>query len=491
LLEATISDTFGIYGGLGSYISRIKRPNPEVGMKTFFSTCALAALLVSISYAGDVSITIYNDNFGLVKQTEELSFKKGTGEVRFDNVAAQIDPTSVHILPKSGGISILEQNYQYDLISTQKIMQKYLGTEISLVTKTGDIRKGILQSFDGNFAILQSSSGEISITNANEIVDYRFGKLPDGLVLKPTLVWWAESDRDTKSDCEVSYLTDGINWHAEYVALVDKDDKNLSLSGWVSIDNQSGATYEDATLKLVAGKVNRVQPPQPQVYGRAMEYDMVAKAAAPQFQEESFFEYHLYSLTRKATVADKETKQLSLFPEASTPVAKVYVVEGQNSWWGGADNKPKIKVNLEFTNSKESGLGMPLPKGKLRTYKADSKGELQFIGEDEIDHTPKDEKVRVFLGEVFDITCERNKINTKDLGPYHKEETYEIKLKNHKDTDVVITVVEPMPGWWEWHITDSNLEYNKVSAYKVEFQVPVKSNGENTLTYTLSYINTY
>ena len=153
-------------------------------MKTLFGTCALAALLVSISYAGDVSITIYNDNFGLVKQTEELSFKKGTGEVRFDNVAAQIDPTSVHILPKSGGISILEQNYQYDLVNTQKIMQKYLGTEIGLVTKTGDIRKGILQSFDGNFAILQSSSGEISITNANEIVDYRFGKLPDGLVLK-------------------------------------------------------------------------------------------------------------------------------------------------------------------------------------------------------------------------------------------------------------------------------------------------------------------
>jgi hypothetical protein len=459
-------------------------------MKTFYGTCLLAIALFSISYAGDVSITIYNDNFGLVKQTEELSFSKGTGEVKFDNVAARIDPTSVHILPKYSGISILEQNYQYDLVNTQKIMQKYIGTEIGLVTKSGDIRKGTLLSFDGKFAILQSPSGEVSITNADQIVDYRFGKLPDGLVLKPTLVWMTDSDKDTKSDCEVSYLTDGINWHAEYVALVDKDDKNLNLSGWVSIDNQSGATYENATLKLVAGKVNRVQPPKPQFY--AEDRYVVAKTIAqPQFQEESFFEYHLYSLTRKATVADKETKQLTLFPEASTPAAKVYVVEGQNSWWGGADNKPKVKVNLEFTNSKESDLGMPLPKGKLRTYKADSQGELQFIGEDEIDHTPKDEKVRVFLGEVFDITCERNKVDTKDLGPYHKEETYEIKIKNHKDTDVVITVVEPTPGWWEWHITTSNLEYNKVSAYKVEFQVPVKSNGESTLTYTLSYINTY
>jgi hypothetical protein len=459
-------------------------------MKTFINTCALAALLVSISYAGDVSITIYNDNFGLVKQTEQLDFKKGLGEVRFDNVAAQIDPTSVYILPKDGGISILEQNYQYDLVNTQKIMQKYLGTEIGLVTKTGDIRKGILQSFDGSFAILQLSSGDISITNATEIVDYRFGKLPDGLVLKPTLVWMAESDRDTKSDCEVSYLTDGINWHAEYVALVDKDDKNLSLSGWVSIDNQSGATYENATLKLVAGKVNRVQPPQP-VYGRVMEADLYSAKAAPQFQEESFFEYHLYSLSRKATVADKETKQLTLFPEASTPAAKIYVVESQNQWYSGGDNKPKVKVNLEFTNSKESGLGMPLPKGKLRTYKADSKGDLQFIGEDEIDHTPKDEKVRVYLGDVFDITCERNKIDTKDLGPYHKQEIYQIKLKNHKDTDVVVTVVEATPGWLEWHITDSNIEYKKISAYKVEFQVPVKTNGENTLTYTIDYINTY
>ena len=460
-------------------------------MKTFCGTCLLAIALFSISNAGDVSITIYNDNFGLVKQTEELSFSKGTGEVKFDNVAAQIDPTSVHILPKTGGISILEQNYQYDLVNTQKIMQKYIGTEIGLVTKSGEIRKGTLLSFDGNFAILQSSSGDVSITNAAQIVDYRFGKLPDGLVLKPTLVWLTESDKDTKSDCEVSYLTDGINWHAEYVALVDKDDKNLSLSGWVSIDNQSGATYENATLKLVAGKVNRIQPPAPIHYRGGADYMMESAKAAPQFQEESFFEYHLYSLSRKATVADKETKQLTLFPEASTPAAKVYIVEGQNQWYSGGDNKPKVKVNLEFTNSKESGLGMPLPKGKLRTYKADSKGELQFIGEDLIDHTPKDEKVRVFLGEVFDITCERNKIDTKDLGPYHKEETYEIKIKNHKDTDVVVTVVEPTPGWWEWHITKSNLEYKKVSAYKVEFQVPVKSNGENTLTYTLSYINTY
>jgi len=320
-------------------------------------------------------------------------------------------------------------------------------------------------------------------------VDYRFGKLPEGLVLKPTLVWLADSDRSVKSDCEVSYLTDGINWHAEYVAVVDKDDANLSLSGWVSIDNKSGATYKDATMKLVAGKVHRVTPSRGPIYargGRTVDY-LAAEKAIPQFEEEAFFEYHLYSLTRPATVADKETKQLSLFPEATTAAAKVYTVENRYPWWAGQTEKPKVKVNLEFRNSKESGLGMPLPKGVLRVYKADSEGDLQFVGEDSLDHTPKDEKVRVFLGEAFDIVCERIKTNTVELGGGHKRDTYEIKLRNHKDSDVVVTVLEDTPGWREWHIVDSSLDFKKISAYKIEFQVPVKADGENSLTYTIDY----
>jgi hypothetical protein len=390
----------------------------------------------------------------------------------------------VHI--SAPGISILEQNYQYDLINTQKMMQKYLGAEIGLITKGGEMHRGELLSFDDRFAILKSTAGEITITNTNEIVDYRFGKLPEGLVLKPTLVWLAESEKQTNPQCEVSYLTNGINWHAEYVAVVDKDDKNLDLSGWVSIDNQSGATYRDATLKLVAGKVNRIQPQQPIHYRGDMLYKTM-EAAAPQFEEESFFEYHLYSLSRPATVANKEIKQLTLFPEASTSTQKVFTVENPVSWWGNQSNKPKVKVNLEFVNSEAKGLGMPLPKGKLRVYKADSQGQLQFIGEDGIDHTPKDEKVRVFLGEAFDITCERNKTNVVDLGQDHARETYEISLRNHKAEDIVVTVVESTPGWREWHIVNSNLEFKKVSAYKIEFQVPVKVNGENTLIYTIEY----
>jgi hypothetical protein len=447
---------------------------------------AAIVLICGHLYADDVSLTIYNNNLGLVKQVRLLEFDEGISFVRFDEVAARIDATSVHISPSSGNVAILEQNYQYDLISTQKMMRRYLGQEISLLIENGDLHRGKLLSFDGKFIMLQGSSGEVTITNAEQVVDYRFGSMPEGLILKPTLVWLAESDKKQETDCEVSYLTDGLNWHAEYVAVVDKDDKNLDLSGWVSIDNNSGATYEDATLKLVAGDVHRVTDREKGMM--TMDITVRARApSAPQFEEEAFFEYHLYSLTRRSTVADNETKQISLFPETKTSANKVYTFESRYGRYRQPSGKTKIRVNLEFVNSEERGLGMPLPKGKLRVYKADSKGDLQFIGEDLIDHTPRDEKVRVFLGEAFDITGERKKTDVVDLGEWHKRETYEIKLKNHKEEDIVVTVIESTPGWYEWHITRSNFEYKKVDAYKVEFQIPVKSDGEETLTYTIEY----
>ena len=453
-------------------------------MRSCLLTVAIMALGVTGAVADDIALTIYNDNFGLVKQTRNLEFSKGVGEVRFDDVAARIDPTSVHIKPGKPGIDILEQNYQYDLVNTQKMMQRYLGERIDIITKGGEIHRGTLLSFDGKFVILKNESGEITITNAEEIVDYRFGSLPEGLILKPTLVWLTESESKKKSVCEVSYLTDGINWHAEYVAVVDQDDKNLDLSGWVSIDNKSGATYKDASLKLVAGKVHRVTD---EMIMPRMDMGASRMAKAPRFEEEAFFEYHLYTLSRPATVADNEIKQLSLFPESRTSVTKVYVVEGQQYRGRGMEDKPKVRVNLEFVNSEEGGLGMPLPKGKLRVYKADKAGALQFIGEDRIDHTPKDEKIRVLLGEAFDIVCERKKTDVVDLGGSHKRETYEIILRNHKDDDVVVTVIESTPGWREWHILKSNIEYKKISVYKVEFEIPVKSNDESRLTYTIEY----
>lgn len=452
-------------------------------MKRYLLAIALLAS-TNVWGAEGVALTVYNDNLGLVKQTRTLDFAKGVGEIRFDDVAAMIDPTSVHISLKEEGISILEQNYQYDLVNTQKIMQKYLGREIAVMTKGGLMHRGDLLSFDGKFAILKGKTGEITVTNSDEIVDYNFEALPEGLILKPTLVWLADSDRKQKSECEVSYLTDGLNWHAEYVAVVDKADENLDLSGWVSIENTSGATYKDAVLKLVAGKVHRVTAPpmMPPLSMRSAKAEM-----APQFEEEAFFEYHVYSLKRPATVADNEVKQVSLFPETRASVKKVFTVESQYYWRGGLDDKPKVRVNLEFTNSKARGLGMPLPKGKLRVYKADSEGSLQFVGEDSIDHTPENEKVRVFLGEAFDLVCERKKTDVVDLGGDHKRETYQITLRNHKDENITVTVIEPTPGWREWRITRSDVEYNKVSVYRVEFPVAVAAGGETDLRYTIEY----
>ncbi len=454
-------------------------------MKKLLTLVSVGILTASSSFADDVSLTIYSGNFGLVKQTRSLEFQKGLGLIRFDEVASSIDPTSVHISPKSGGVSILEQNYQYDLVNTQKVMQRYLGEEIGILTENQTAHRGELMSFDGKYIILKSGSGEITITNAEQVVDYSFGALPDGLILRPTLVWLAEADKKQKSDCEVSYLTDGLGWHAEYVAVVDKDDKNLDLSGWVSIDNRSGATYKEASLKLVAGDVHRVRGDLRAPVPAAM--DMYSAKGAPQFEEESFFEYHLYTLNRPATVADNEIKQLSLFPETKTAARKIYTIEEQYSGRRGIEGERKAKVSLEFDNTEKNNLGIPLPKGKLRVYKADSRGDLQFIGEDLIDHTPKDEKVRVFLGDAFDITSERKKIDVEDLGGGHRRETYEIKIKNHKDEGIEVVVVESVPGWREWRIRRSNIEFNKVSAYKVEFVVGAQSNDENTLTYTIEY----
>ncbi len=453
-------------------------------MNKFCFATVMFLLAVSPAYTDDIALTIYNDNFGLVKQTRKLEFVKGVGEVRFDDVAAQIEPTSVHINTGKSGVSILEQNFQYDLVNTQRMMQRYLGSEIGIITKGGELHRGELLSFDGKFVILKSGSGEISITNADEIVDYKIGSLPEGLILKPTLVWLIQSDSKQKSECEVSYLTQGINWHAEYIALVDQDDKNIDLSGWVSIDNRSGATYKYASLKLVAGKVHRVEDEM--IVARAGAGYRAEKA--DMFEEEAFFEYHLYALTRQSTVADNETKQLSLFPETRTSAVKVYKVESRQHYRSrGLDENPKVTVNLEFVNSKERGLGMPLPQGKLRVYKADSRGALQFIGEDRIDHTPKDEKIRVMLGEAFDIVCERKKIDVVDLGGDHWRDTYEIDLRNHKDDDVVVTVVEPTPGWREWRITKSSLEFKKVSVARVEFAVSVRAGEESKLTNTIEY----
>ena len=461
-------------------------------MKKLIASLTILILSVGV-YAGgqsDISITIYNNNLGLVKDVRNLSFKKGLNILDFDEVASQIDATSVNFVCKDDkNVTVLEQNFLYDLVSTEALLKRYLGKNIDVIGEDDRHYRGELLSYDTRNVILGEENGQVAMVALLKIIDYKFPSLPEGLILKPTLRWQIDSPSGGLKKCEVSYLTNGISWHADYVAVVSEDDEHLDLSAWVTINNTSGSTYKNAKLKLVAGDVHRVTPERVRMAERP-RLDMMAKGSrGPQFEEEAFFEYHLYTLNRPATLNDKEIKQISLFPTSQTKVKKVYIFDAQQRYYyRDRDNKVKIKVNLEFENSEKAGLGMPLPKGKLRVYKEDSEKALQFVGEDLIDHTPKDEKVRVYLGDAFDITGQRSVVDKVEIKrPDHYRESYEIILKNHKKDDIVVTVVEHPNGWREWNITKSNFDYRKIDNYKIEFDIPVLSDGETKLNYTIQY----
>lgn len=450
----------------------------------------LISVLAGFGYAQpekDIAITIYNSNLGLVKDVRSLTLQKGVGSLDFTDVASQIDATSVNFrCLDDKNVEVLEQNYLYDLVSTDALLKRYLGLEIEAYGEGDQHYKGKLLSFDDRSAVLQDENGAILVVSMDKLANGRFPSLPQGLIMKPTLHWEIDSPSAGAKKCEVSYLTSGINWDADYVAVVSANDDRLDMSGWVTINNQSGATYDNARLKLVAGDIHRVAPPV-EDYMR-LAAPMAKGAREPQFQEESFFEYHLYTLNRPATLHDKEIKQLTLFPTAEVKAKKVYIFDSpQHYYSSGGDNNQSVKVNLEFMNSKADGLGIPLPKGKIRVYKEDSEKALQFVGEDMIDHTPKDEKVRVYLGDAFDIVGERKQVNVEDLGKGRRRENYEITLKNHKDEDIVVTVVEHPQGWREWEIKSSSVEYHKIDNFKIEFNLGVKANSEETLTYIIQY----
>jgi len=446
-------------------------------MKT--SQLALCTLLMvagaAITSTAEIGLTVYNNDLALVKDVRQLDFATGIDTLRFTDVAAAIDPTSVSfsVVDAPEGVQILEQNFQYDLVGADKILEKYIDQQIQVITKEDKLFEGTLLSVQGGLT-LQEPAGSIRIVARDGVRDMSFPKLPEGLITRPTLVWLLDSEISGKHDGEVRYLTKQINWHAEYVATVSADDKRLNLAGWVSIDNRSGATYEDARLKLIAGDVHLVQEAKRQRWPEADVMAMRA-AAAPSFEEEEFFEYHLYTLTRPATVRDNEIKQLSLFAPVDVTAQKVLTYDG-------ARDGKKVKVNVEFKNSAEAGLGIPLPKGKIRVMKADNDGSLEFVGEDEIDHTPKDEKVRVYLGNAFDIVGERTVKDRRTVTQYISEEDIEISLRNRKEEQVTITVIEHL--WGDWQILRPSHQFRQKDANTAEFDIAVPAGQEVLLTYT-------
>lgn len=437
-----------------------------------------------------VNITIYNSNLGLVRETRRIELSSARIALRFADVTAQIRPETVHLasLTAPTALRILEQNYQYDLLNPSKLLDKFVGKEITLVLRR---LQNNTESFEAVQAtLLSNNAGQVwringqIVINPTNIAEIRFPDVPKNLVATPTLVWDLENRGTGPQTVEASYLTNGMNWRADYVLLVDANDAKGDLQGWVTLTNSSGATFEDARLQLVAGDVNRVSEDRNYALAGAMARKDAATES--QFQEQGFFEYHLYTLQRPATIRDNETKQVSLLESAGFDVKKEFVVNGQRYYFTGYNNpgqpiKEKVGVYIQFRNSQQNKLGMPLPAGTIRLYKKDDKGNQQFIGEDRIDHTPKDEDVRVKVGDAFDIVAERKQTDYRVIATNVYEYAYEIKIRNHKDGPINVVVNEPIGG--DWEMLSSSFEAKKTAAFAAQFNVPVAKDGEATLTY--------
>ncbi|HXV80806.1 MAG TPA: DUF4139 domain-containing protein [Candidatus Binatia bacterium] len=429
-----------------------------------------------------VSITVYNSNLGLVKDVRRLTLPPGITELKFGEVAAKIMPHTVHIksLVDPSRLQVLEQNYEYDLLSPQKLLEKYVGKEITILKDGVEVPITILSTNQG---LVYKLGGRIFTGHLNNLI---FPQIPNNLIPHPTLVWLLENRSAGPQKVEATYLTLGMTWKADYVAVLDGQDKIMDLNGWVTLDNQSGATYQNARLKLVAGDVNRVLEEH-------RSRDAVAKlealstgvAAASAFAEQSFFEYHLYSLQRPTTIKSQQTKQVTLLSSDNIPVTKRYFYYGARQYLRQRHGVPvsdqKVGVYVEIANKKDHRLGMPLPKGIVRVYKADSDGSLQFIGEDRIDHTPKDETIKIKMGNAFDIVGERKQIDWRKIADHLYEVAFEISLRNHKDEPVTVSVIEPMLR--DWEILNSSHAYEKIEAHTVKFDIPVAKDGETKLRY--------
>lgn len=442
----------------------------------FFLVFSTILLTAQETNQKSVAITVYNQNLGVVKDVREIDISSGISIIKLTDVAQYIDPTSVHIDIDG---EVLEQNFQYDLVSMDKILKKYLDKNIQLVGEKGEFIEGKLLSANGLQIVLQKNDGGLIMLPSVGKYQISVGSLPEGLITRPTLIWMVSSNSSGKQDVEVSYQTSGMNWHAEYVVVLNEDDTKLDLNSWVSVENKSGSTYKNAKLKLVAGDVNLVKNNnyiQPQ-YDRV--YAAKSMQVAEQFNEKSFFEYHIYDLQRKTTLANNETKQISLFEAEDVKAEKKY-------YYGGSTKKGKVSVIVEFGNSKANNLAKPMPKGKVRVYKSDGDA-LEFIGEDMIDHTPKKEKVKLKIGEAFDIVVNDVQTENKKITDRVYEQSYEVTITNRKKEDIVVDV-ERMMGF-NWEILSSSLSYEKKDSQRILFKVSVKKDAKTVLKYKVRYVH--
>lgn len=438
-----------------------------------------------------LSVTVYNQDFGLVREVRALKLPTGLVSLEFQDVAATIQPETVHIRALGGAgtppasLSVLEQNYRFDLLTPQTLMEKYVGRELKVYryhpsTGKEEAQPAKLLSYVDQNPVIELN-GEVTFDYNGR---YAFPSVPGNLIARPTLSWLVKSATPNPS-VEVSYLARGLNWSADYVLVLNEKETQADLNGWVTLVNQSGTAYKDAELKLVAGDVQRVEPQAERVMLKSrVSRDM---AEEPAFKEEGLFEYHLYTLDRKTTVLSNEQKQVGLLEAKNFGLEKKLIFRAESYWFrsqvGQVAEKQKVGVFLDFQNTQKNGLGMPLPKGIIRVYRADKSGAQQFIGEDRIDHTPRDEKVRVRVGEAFDVLADRKQLVYRTLGNCSSESQWEIELRNHKDSPVDVEVLEPAGG--DWTVVTSSLPWERRDAQTFAFKPKVPARGSTKLTYTV------
>lgn len=438
----------------------------------------------------DISVTIYNDNLALVKDVRHVRLDGGFNRLAWRDISAQIRPETAQLrnLTNPEGFRLQEQNFDFDLLTPAKLLEKYLGKEISVIrvnpaTGVETREKAVVLATNNGVVLRYADRIESGDPGQSR---YAFPGVPPNLRDKPTLIVSLMNPGAGEQRLELSYLTSGLSWRADYVAELNENDDRIDLNGWVTLTNQSGAFYSDARLQLVAGDVNLVQPAPPRSRYVA---GMAKMADAQEMKEEQLFEYHLYTLQRPTTLSENQTKQVALMSASSIPLRKEFLLAGAEYYFtgrfGDISQKQKVGVHIEFQNRGE-GLGIPLPRGIVRVYKRDSAGNAQFVGEDRIDHTPRNETAKLKLGDAFDVTAEKTQTDFQRLpeeGRHHAvfESGYRILLKNARKEAVTVLVREPVPG--DWKILTESQPHTKVAAGAAEWKVTVPPGGSTTLTY--------
>jgi hypothetical protein len=429
----------------------------------------LALVTIALAETDDVAITVYNQDRAVITDRRQLQLERGINELSIPGVSAQVMPQTVGFTAPE--IQVLEQNFEYDLVDVAKLYHKYLDYPVSLTLESDTVISGKLLSASGGI-VLEQEGGNIITVDRNHVVSAVFPELPQGLITRPTLKWLVTAPRRDNFPVTLTYLTTGMNWTADYVAILNQDDSAMQLGCWVTVTNRTGTTFNNANLKLIAGDVNLVSQPKYRNYPVMVDG---AYEAGGGFTERSFFEYHLYTLDRPATLKNNQDKQLALFPTREVAVAREYLYDYTR-------DSERVLVTARFDNSEQNQLGIPLPAGVVRVYKLDEDDTRQFVGEDRIDHTPKDEPVSLSLGKVFDMVAERTVLSRQQVGRYGHSATIKIELRNHKEEAVRVKVHEHIPAGAD--ITDCSTTFVRLSATLVEMELAIPADGEATLEYS-------